>query len=95
MLRLCLIRESTAIGQWKLASLAVGADHARHYLANALAPGQKINQKGLAPALGVHCNTLAAYLTLYGIPYNLSGLDDDGLIREYRKLRPDAGLRDM
>lgn len=67
-----------------------------HYLRYAMSPTRRISTICLAHLVGIHCNTLRAYLQHYNIDSSFSNVSNDDLdhiVRAYRLAKPEAGLR--
>lgn len=66
------------------------------FLADALSNSRQIKLRELADVLGVHRNTLRLYMKCHGVERKYSELtnaDLDGLVNEFKKRRPDSGIR--
>ena len=66
------------------------------FLQEATAPHRQISLKALAQSLGVHKNTLRAYMKEYGIERKYTLLNNeelDSLVKEFKCQGPESGLR--
>lgn len=68
------------------------------FLTEAVSTSRQIKLTELSEMLGVHRNTLRRYMKCYGVERkysNLTNVDLDRLVTEFKKERPDSGIRYM
>ncbi|KAG2338328.1 hypothetical protein BDR05DRAFT_893728 [Suillus weaverae] len=66
------------------------------FLVEAVSTSRQIKITELSEILGVHRNTLQHYMKCYGVERkysNLTNVDLDLLITDFKKKRPDSGIR--